>query len=108
MVIPGPPPPPPEDPFPAPSRDPLPAERRREILEQAVAYYVGRTAQVETLMEYQAVLRYGRPVNHILHLLLTVFTLGLWAPIWLLIVVLGSGERRRVLSVDPFGLVQLR
>ena len=48
--------------------------------------------------------------NHILHLLISVFTLGAWLPIWLLISmwstfsrrtsgVLASGEERRILVV---------
>ena len=39
----------------------------------------------------------GHPVNHILHLLLSVFTLGLWLPVWLL-VALVSGEKRKVVA----------
>ena len=39
----------------------------------------------------------GHRVNHILHLLLTVFTAGLWLPVWLL-VALVSGEKRKVIA----------
>ena len=39
----------------------------------------------------------GHPVNHILHLLLSVFTLGLWLPVWLL-VALVRGEKRKVIA----------
>jgi hypothetical protein len=31
--------------------------------------------------------------NHILHLLLTVFTFGLWAPVWLLVTVVNNSNR---------------
>ena len=30
--------------------------------------------------------------NHVLHVLLSVFTLGIWLPIWLLIGLFGSGK----------------
>lgn len=33
--------------------------------------------------------------NHILHLLLTVFTFGLWAPVWLIIGVTNSNAKAR-------------
>lgn len=39
----------------------------------------------------------GRRVNHILHLLLTIVTAGVWGIVWLLIV-LNGGETRRVVS----------
>ncbi len=33
--------------------------------------------------------------SHILHLLLSVFTVGLWLPVWLIIVVLGAFQPYR-------------
>ncbi len=39
-------------------------------------------------------------MNHILHLLLSVFTLGLWIPVWILLALTGGEEQVR-LSVDP-------
>jgi len=33
--------------------------------------------------------------NHILHLLLSVFTLGLWLLVWLALVLISSGKRPR-------------
>ena len=33
--------------------------------------------------------------NHVLHLLLTVFTFGLWAPVWLVVAVVNSGKRAK-------------
>ena len=32
----------------------------------------------------------GRRVNHVLHLLLTIFTAGLWLPIWIILVIANS------------------
>ena len=39
----------------------------------------------------------GRRVNHILHLLLCVLTVGLWAIIWILLAITG-GEKRKVIA----------
>jgi len=46
-------------------------------------------------------------VNHILHLLLTVFLCGFWLPVWLLVAVTG-GEKRSVLAVDQCGNISRR
>jgi hypothetical protein len=35
------------------------------------------------------------PVNHVLHLLLTVLTFGLWAPVWIVLVWQRDRESRR-------------
>ncbi len=49
-----------------------------------------------------------RATNHLLHLLLTVLTLGLWAPIWLLVGIARSSERRRaLLRAKQQGMVRL-
>jgi hypothetical protein len=41
----------------------------------------------------------GEPVNHVAHLLASVFLCGLWLPVWLLIAIFG-GERRGTVTVD--------
>jgi len=46
----------------------------------------------------------GKPTNHILHLLLSIFTLGLWIPVWIILAIVG-GEKRRIIAVDDFGQV---
>jgi len=62
---------------------------------------------VESQIGYDVVIVYGRPVNHVLHVLLTLFcTCGLWVIPWFLITVFG-GQKRCVLTVDAWGHVQL-
>ena len=56
--------------------------------------------RVESMGTKTAVLVKGRRVNHILHLLLTLVTLGLWAVVWLLLVAM-KGEQRKTVFVDP-------
>ena len=58
--------------------------------------------RIESQSDYQAVLVYGHRPNHILHLILTIFTLGFWGIIWIALVVLG-GEKREVVQVDEWG-----
>ena len=48
-----------------------------------------------------------KPVNHILHLLLSVVTLGLWLPVWLLVGIFG-GEKRLLLTETADGEVLWR
>lgn len=75
------------------------------VLAQAVAWHTGRGWRVETWGPGQAVLVHGHRANHVLHLLLSVFTLGLWLPVWL-VLGLSSREVRQVLTVDRWGQVQ--
>ncbi|EJZ08103.1 gp108 protein [Mycolicibacterium vaccae ATCC 25954] len=78
--------------------------RLQEVLAQDVAVSRGR---LESVTPYSAVIVTGRPVNHILHLLLTVFLCGFWLPIWVLIALTG-GEKRSVLAVDQCGNISRR
>lgn len=74
----------------------------RGNLNQSIANYVRSGWRVEAQTDSYAVMVYGKPANHILHLLLTLFTFGLWAIVWI-IVALSSGEKRRTLQVDGYG-----
>ncbi len=47
--------------------------------------------------------RPGKGVNHILHLLLSLFTFGLWIFIWFLVTIFQIREKRVLLWIDPFG-----
>jgi Protein of unknown function (DUF2510) len=78
---------------------------RSEILDETILKLVARMGdRVETRTATSAVMVVGKPTNHILHLLLTVFTCGLWLPLWE-IEMREGGERRHMLEVDPFGVV---
>jgi hypothetical protein len=80
----------------------MPDDERAEILNQVLATAVARGGRVESHTRFQAVIVYGRPVNHVLHAILTFFTCFLWSIVWLIIGSFG-GERREVLQVDPHG-----
>lgn len=79
-------------------------EQRRAILASAVAQQVRKGWRVESQTDYQATLAKGHRPNHILHLILTILTLGIWAIVWI-IVTLTNRERRKSIAVDEFGHV---
>lgn len=92
--------------MPAPQQ-PISLDHRRMILGQAIGAWVMRGARVESQTDVMAVVVMGRPVNHVLHLLLTIFTCFLWGIVWA-IIALTSGEKRTTLWVDDFGNVIAR
>ena len=77
-------------------------EERAEALGRLVATQVARGRRVESQTNVNAVLVRGKPVNHILHLLLCVPTVGFWVLIWIGLVAFG-GERREMVTVDEWG-----
>lgn len=99
------PPPAPQYQQPPPQQwSPMQPDQRKAMLAQAVGRWVASGWRVESQMDFQAVLVGGKSANHVLHLLLTVFTCGLWAIVWL-IVGLSSGEKRKVITVDDYGQI---
>jgi hypothetical protein len=79
-------------------------EERREILSQQLQQAALRQLRVESALDYQAVLVQGKPVNHVLHAILTIFTCLMWGIVWLVLSLTG-GEKRFQLIVDDFGNV---
>jgi hypothetical protein len=53
------------------------------------------------------VLLTGQVVNHVLHAILTLFSCGLWAIVWLLLFVTG-GVKRHIVQVDDWGNVRVQ
>ncbi len=80
---------------------------RRDRLMVAVESRVLQGYRVESQTDFQAVLVRGRRVNHILHLLLSIFTCGLWIIVWLALGLFG-GEKRDVVRVDEQGGIYMR
>lgn len=66
-------------------------------LDGQVDQYVRWGWRVESRSPTQAVVVKGRRTNHLLHLILTLVTLGVWAIVWILIAIFG-GEKRKVLT----------
>lgn len=57
--------------------------------------------RVESETDYHVVLVRGYRVNHILHLLLSLVTVGIWIPVWILLMIFGGEKRRVINKVSP-------
>ena len=78
---------------------------RVAALDEAVAKNVRAGWRVESRGQYQAVVVKGSKPNHILHLILSIVTLGLWIPVWILLTIT-SKVKRDTLTVDVDGVVR--
>lgn len=77
---------------------------RKAQLAQGVQQEVVQGGRVETQGDYNAVIRFGKPTNHVLHLILTVVTLGLWSMVWLVIFIINATSSKTItLNVDAYG-----
>jgi uncharacterized membrane protein len=81
-------------------------EQRKQALAERVAREVKSGGRVESQSDFQAVIVNGKRPNHLLHLILTCITLGVWSLVWLGAVI--CGEKRRVVAVDTFGNVTVK
>ena len=82
-------------------------EERKELLARTVMGQVASGARVESQSDYQAVLVRGKPVNHVLHLILTLVTVTLWGWVWIAMAIFG-GEKRSMVTVDEYGNVAVQ
>lgn len=77
-------------------------EERKELLARTISGQVAAGARVESQSDFQAVVVKGKGVNHVLHLILTLVTLGVWGVVWIAMAIFG-GENRAMVTVDEFG-----
>lgn len=85
---------------------PASPDRRKAALAQAISQDVASSGwRVESQSDYQAILVKGKQTAHVLHLILTVVTGGLWAVVW---IIRGIVNRRQtlILTVDDYGQVR--
>jgi hypothetical protein len=82
-------------------------DERKEALGRAIHTQVAQGARVESQGDYQAILVRGHRPNHMLHLVLSIVTLGLWLFVWLGVIAFG-GEKRMSASVDEWGNTNLQ
>ncbi len=87
-------------------RQPATDNARKAALAQAVQQEVVQGGRVETQGDYNAVIRYGKPTNHVLHLILSLVTLGVWLLVWLIMFVISTTSKKTILlNVDAYGNV---
>jgi hypothetical protein len=85
------------------------ADRRKQTLAQAVANEVRGGWSVESQSDFQAVMvQPGTKVNHLLHLVLSLITLGIWLIVWALVTLMHKRTRHEVISVDEFGNMNIQ
>lgn len=83
--------------------EPISDAERQQILQNRLAQLLASGhGRIESMTPYAATLISGQKVNHILHLLISVFTFGVWLPVWFYIS-LSGGENRHVIAVDACG-----
>ena len=80
------------------------AEERKEILKKFVVKKVAQGFRVELQDDFTAVLAFGKSANHILHLLLSVITFGVWILVWLVMIFVGN-EKRYLYEIDEYGVI---
>lgn len=82
-------------------------EERSELLDAEIARYIKQfpITRVESRSAYQATLAIGSEMNHLPWLILTIFSCGLFAVIWIIAAASDSGVRRVTLQVDAQGNV---
>ena len=85
------------------------AEKRKSSLAQAIANQVRQGWSMESQSDFQAVLvKHGTKTNHLLHLILTLLTLGLWVFVWIGVALFKKREKHLVITVDEFGNTNLQ
>lgn len=77
---------------------------RESLLATEVANQSADGFRVQSQTGTTATLIKGKPVNHKLHAVLSVFTLGVWLIVWLIVYATG-GEKRKMVKVDDYGNV---
>ncbi len=82
----------------------VPPEVRKRNLAQALQREVVAGYRVESQTDINAVLVKGKNVNHILHLILSLITFGIWLFVWPLVWYFNR-EQRLILNVDDYGNV---
>jgi hypothetical protein len=82
----------------------LSLEQRGEMVNNIVAQEARSGWRVVSQTQTSAQLVKGHRTNHILHLILTLITLGIWAIVWILMVIFG-GEKYRTITVSEYGQV---
>jgi hypothetical protein len=84
----------------------LDSNERKMRLGQAVQAEVMQGGVIESQSDFTAIIRYGKPINHILHLILTLLTCGLWGIVWIVIWIISNQEKKSIaLQINEFGQV---
>lgn len=82
-------------------------DERKQLLARTIQGQIAQGGRIESQSDYQAVVVKGKKVNHILHLILTLFTFLMWGIVWIVLSIVG-GEKRSIVTVDEYGNVAVQ
>ena len=80
------------------------ADERKATLDRTLADRGAQGWRIENRSDFQATIATGKRIHHVLHLILTILTAGLWAIVWIILAITG-GIKRHLLTVDEYGNV---
>lgn len=69
---------------------------REQTFDLQLSSYLSKGWRIESRTAYTAVLVKGQRVNHILHLLLSLVTVGLWIPVWIFLAAARGEHHKRI------------
>jgi hypothetical protein len=78
------------------------ADERKAALDRTLASRGAQGWRIENRSDFQATIATGKPVHHVLHLILTILTAGLWAIVWIIVAITG-GIKRHLITIDEYG-----
>ena len=79
---------------------------RKYRLSQAIQNEVVAGGRVESQSDFGAVMRFGNPPNHVLHLIVSLVTCLFWTPVWMALAVIYHLQKKTVtLTVNEYGQV---
>jgi len=80
-------------------------EERKKLLERFATTEIARGSRLISQTDESIVLEYGKRPNHILHLLLSVVTLGFWLLVWL-ILAFSMNIKRKTYTINEYGVIR--
>jgi len=80
-------------------------EQRKKLLERFATTEIARGSRLISQTDESVVLEYGKRPNHILHLLLSIVTLGFWLLVWL-ILAFSMNIKRKTYTINEYGVIR--
>lgn len=90
------------------AKHPVSTDKRKEILEYNIRQYYSQGYKLEVKSDFDAVIYIQRRVTHVLHGLVTFFTCGLWALVWIILSMTHKDPERHAIWVDEYGDSHIR
>lgn len=87
---------------PVPNQRPVDVDPKRTLSTAVANECAVGGWRVQSQSDYNAILVKGKKVSHLLHLLLFLFTAGLWIFVWPILAI-KNREKRLMISVDAYG-----